>query len=509
MATKLTKFSIVLLSLLTLQKLLWSQTNNLPTHEANTNPLGIRLMRQVPREYIPGSMMEVVLSIYCDAPDPNYPVTAIGLYEMLPSDWTFLSMRGINTDPPPIAPAPGTAGTLQFAWITPPPFPCSFAYTVQISEGANGPKIISGQVEYRTNGPRLVSSPEVTEINGSDKTPPVITLYGDNPLTLTQGTPYVEPGWKAEDNADGDITHRVQTSGTVDVNTPGVYTITYSVKDNAGNNTTTARTVKIIPEQSPTTPPSPSTPTTPTLPAPGPVVLPPTSKPPTPNTPSTVPMPPPKPTTTHPTQGPKPEEVTFPRPDIKLPTPPNQPTSPQESQPKGIASGEPLKPFKIPTQIKSGLSLPPNFQKNQIPTELPPEKKTPLPSKTTTQPENILPATPTTPSIEPQIQPPPSPTTIQVINTSTPTELKSKENTSAIPTLISSTENKKPPLNLISNFFHWWENKSNAEKKNLLGMCVVSLLLTILCAITGATAYQGISPQPRRKKNPPPKNNTK
>ncbi|MCX8065611.1 MAG: DUF5011 domain-containing protein, partial [Candidatus Hydrogenedentes bacterium] len=231
-------------------------------HEANTNPLGIRLMRQVPREYVPGGMMEVVLSIYCDAPDPNYPVTAIGLYEMLPSDWTFISMRGINTDPPSIAPSPGTTGTLQFAWIIPPPFPCSFAYTVQIPDTASGVKIISGQVEYRTNGPRLVSSPEVSEINGTDRTPPVITLLGDNPLVLVQGTPYTEPGWKAEDNADGDISGRVQTSGFVDINTPGEYTITYTVRDNAGNNATATRVVRVITRATPTTPTQPSTPTT-------------------------------------------------------------------------------------------------------------------------------------------------------------------------------------------------------------------------------------------------------
>lgn len=61
---------------------------------------------------------------------------------------------------------------------------------------------------------------------------PVITLTGSNPLTVVQGDPYNEPGATVTDNVGAGT---VQINGTVDVNTLGAYTITYTVSDNAGN----------------------------------------------------------------------------------------------------------------------------------------------------------------------------------------------------------------------------------------------------------------------------------
>jgi len=65
--------------------------------------------------------------------------------------------------------------------------------------------------------------------------PPVIALQGDNPLTLEVGTPYVEPGYTATDNLEGDITGRVEVTGSVDHNTVGSYTLHYNVSDSNGN----------------------------------------------------------------------------------------------------------------------------------------------------------------------------------------------------------------------------------------------------------------------------------
>jgi hypothetical protein len=65
--------------------------------------------------------------------------------------------------------------------------------------------------------------------------PPEITLQGDNPLTLECGTPYVEPGYTAIDNYDGDITANVVVTGVVDHTWPGTYALTYNVTDSSGN----------------------------------------------------------------------------------------------------------------------------------------------------------------------------------------------------------------------------------------------------------------------------------
>ena len=77
-----------------------------------------------------------------------------------------------------------------------------------------------------------------------DTTPPVITLNGEASITLNVGDAYTEAGATATDVIDGAVT--VTTSGSVDVNTVGSYTITYKAVDSAGNEATVTRTVNVI-----------------------------------------------------------------------------------------------------------------------------------------------------------------------------------------------------------------------------------------------------------------------
>jgi hypothetical protein len=81
---------------------------------------------------------------------------------------------------------------------------------------------------------------------------PTITLTGDNPFTLEKGTPYVEPGYSASDPEDGDLTASVIVTGTIDENTLGAQTLTYSVTDSAGATTTVTRTVNVVDTTAPT-----------------------------------------------------------------------------------------------------------------------------------------------------------------------------------------------------------------------------------------------------------------
>ena len=50
----------------------------------------------------------------------------------------------------------------------------------------------------------------------------------------------------AYDTKDGDITAFITFSGSVDVNTAGVYSIIYRVMDQAGNGTTKNRTITVV-----------------------------------------------------------------------------------------------------------------------------------------------------------------------------------------------------------------------------------------------------------------------
>ena len=88
----------------------------------------------------------------------------------------------------------------------------------------------------------LVAVAVVTN-DGTDTPPdtvfPVITILGDNPADVELGSVYVDAG------AESDGGETVTTSGTVDTNTLGTYTITYSATDSAGNTSTATRTVNV------------------------------------------------------------------------------------------------------------------------------------------------------------------------------------------------------------------------------------------------------------------------
>ncbi len=80
-------------------------------------------------------------------------------------------------------------------------------------------------------------------INIVDTVPPVITINGANPVTVECHASFSDPGATASDGCAGSVA--VNASGSVDVDTPDTYTITYTATD--GTHTVTAtRTVHVV-----------------------------------------------------------------------------------------------------------------------------------------------------------------------------------------------------------------------------------------------------------------------
>ena len=78
-------------------------------------------------------------------------------------------------------------------------------------------------------------------------TPPIITLLGANPFSLTVNTPFVDPGATATDTEDGNLTSKIVETGSVNASTTGTYILTYSVTDSGGLSASTTRTVIVNP----------------------------------------------------------------------------------------------------------------------------------------------------------------------------------------------------------------------------------------------------------------------
>ena len=86
----------------------------------------------------------------------------------------------------------------------------------------------------------------IREIVYDDPVPPELNLEGNTTITLELGAKYKEPGFTANDNCDGDLTEKVEVTGTVDVETVGTYTLTYTVKDAYENEVSVTRTIEVV-----------------------------------------------------------------------------------------------------------------------------------------------------------------------------------------------------------------------------------------------------------------------
>ncbi len=92
----------------------------------------------------------------------------------------------------------------------------------------------------------MVSMTYLSSCKKKDTTPPVIKLIGADTVSTCIGYAYIDAGATATDDVDGDITANIQTSSSVDTTTIGMYKVTYSVSDQAGNSAQENRIVDVI-----------------------------------------------------------------------------------------------------------------------------------------------------------------------------------------------------------------------------------------------------------------------
>ncbi len=93
--------------------------------------------------------------------------------------------------------------------------------------------VTSSSDQQDPNSGNNTSGVDVT-VNHAANHPPVITIIGANPATVTVGQSYLDPGATAQDHEDGDITAHIVATSTVNTAVVGTYTVTYNVSDSDG-----------------------------------------------------------------------------------------------------------------------------------------------------------------------------------------------------------------------------------------------------------------------------------
>ncbi len=101
------------------------------------------------RFYRAGQTLDITIS--CGRYGIESPL-ALGCVETLPEGWWFEGIVDDGGAMPEVVPGENTAGTLEFAWITPPPMPGSFTYRVRAPQEAQGLGRLTGYGIYRFTG---------------------------------------------------------------------------------------------------------------------------------------------------------------------------------------------------------------------------------------------------------------------------------------------------------------------------------------------------------------------
>jgi len=117
-----------------------------------------------------------------------------------------------------------------------------YTHNVEVENNVNFNKIGEYEVKYRFKN-WFVDKTIVRKVIVKDNEAPVISLNGNNKITIKVGENYTEPGVNALDNYDGDITTSVKIEGSVNTEKTGDYEIVYKVVDSSGNETSITRTV--------------------------------------------------------------------------------------------------------------------------------------------------------------------------------------------------------------------------------------------------------------------------
>lgn len=127
---------------------------------------------------------------------------------------------------------------------------CDGEVSVSVSGSVNTAVVGTYTLTYTATDRAGNTARTTRTVNVVDTKAPDITLNGANPLTVSQGSAFTDPGARATDTVDGPVA--VSVRGTVNTAVLGTYTLTYTATDRAGNTATATRTVRVVDTTAPT-----------------------------------------------------------------------------------------------------------------------------------------------------------------------------------------------------------------------------------------------------------------
>ena len=139
-----------------------------------------------------------------------------------------------------------TAPTLP-AWLTLTDNGNGFAILRGTPSGADvGDHQVVLQAEEDAPAAGLVTTQQFVITVTATGDGPTIRVNGEPEMAIFEGWNFDDPGATASDVEDGDLTQMIVVDGFVSTSAPGVYVLTYSVSDSAGNRAQAQRIVRVV-----------------------------------------------------------------------------------------------------------------------------------------------------------------------------------------------------------------------------------------------------------------------
>ncbi len=184
-------------------------------------------------------------------------VVGIGTYTTTSASGGYVAVSGTSFA------SPQAAGLASLMLALKPSLTNDEIYSL-IRQGA---RPLGGGYNDQT-GYGLIDFGKTLSLVGGEAKPPVqdanapeLTLTGGVAIETASGKPFLDPGYAATDDVDGDVTANVTVTGAVDVNKAGLYKLEYKVADKAGNVAVATRSVTVTAAPAPIPePPAPAAP---------------------------------------------------------------------------------------------------------------------------------------------------------------------------------------------------------------------------------------------------------
>lgn len=123
---------------------------------------------------------------------------------------------------------------------------------IKIDNSVDTNKVGVYKVKYSvTNNKNMKKQTVIRNVRVRETEKPTIKLTSGTDIKVQYGSTYKDPGYKANDNYDGDISDSVKVQGVVDTGQIGAYKLYYTVSDSSDNTVTVVRTVNVIDTQAP------------------------------------------------------------------------------------------------------------------------------------------------------------------------------------------------------------------------------------------------------------------